>query len=530
MQFLLVQFLLARNWIVKFISYTPRKLHITRVSASIMQDPSSHNYEGADQQSYGGTNQQSYGGADQQGAGGQPEPANTRTLWIGGLDDWMDENYLLRVFGIGGYTCSIRVHRDSNGMSKGFGFGEFASRELAETVLQNMNGQPLPDVPGKRLRLNWASGGGGGGGGGGGHHSGELHGIYVGDLDPNVSDQDLQAIFGRYPSFAEAKVIRDYAGFSKGFAFARFTSAEERDQALAENQGIQLGAKALRLNLATPRKQGGQDQSGSGQTNSTAGGGEGDPNNTLLFIGGVDNNVVSEEQLKSAFSQYGDVEYVRIPVGKGCAFVNFYQRSAAEAAFGLHGSTFGSSQIRVSWGRSRTSSNTASSSSSYQQPQSYGNQMMMPQYQQQGMGAMQSWGYGTQMAAGYGQQMYGQQMYGQMAYGAQHQNVPPLSNAPKEIEWEPTVVVALPEVIIREKDPATLPPLPTASSTDLSDAQPSDADMAITEEMNGPGKRKLEEVTDEQEGEANGGIDEEGNPRKKVKMASQGDSSEDTQV
>lgn len=56
-----------------------------------------------------------------------------------------------------------------------------------------------------------------------------------------------------------------------------------------------------------------------------------DPTNTTLFIGGLSSGV-SEEDLRTVFSQYGDIIYTKIPPGKGCGFVQFVQRAPAEAA------------------------------------------------------------------------------------------------------------------------------------------------------------------------------------------------------
>ena len=56
-----------------------------------------------------------------------------------------------------------------------------------------------------------------------------------------------------------------------------------------------------------------------------------DPTNTTLFIGGLSAGV-SEEDLRTIFGRYGDIIYTKIPPGKGCGFVQFVQRTAAETA------------------------------------------------------------------------------------------------------------------------------------------------------------------------------------------------------
>jgi len=56
-----------------------------------------------------------------------------------------------------------------------------------------------------------------------------------------------------------------------------------------------------------------------------------DPNNTTVFVGGL-TGVTHEDELRSAFSMFGDITYVKIPPGKGCGFVQFVHRQSAEMA------------------------------------------------------------------------------------------------------------------------------------------------------------------------------------------------------
>ncbi|RVW40230.1 Polyadenylate-binding protein RBP45 [Vitis vinifera] len=80
--------------------------------------------------------------------------------------------------------------------------------------------------------------------------------------------------------------------------------------------------------------------------------GESDPNNTTIFVGGLDSNV-TDDYLRQVFSQYGELVHVKIPVGKRCGFVQFANRACAEQALaGLNGTQLGAQSIRLSWGRS----------------------------------------------------------------------------------------------------------------------------------------------------------------------------------
>ncbi|PPD75552.1 hypothetical protein GOBAR_DD27531 [Gossypium barbadense] len=83
--------------------------------------------------------------------------------------------------------------------------------------------------------------------------------------------------------------------------------------------------------------------------------GENDPNNTTIFVGGLDPSV-SEDQLKQIFSQLGEVVHVKIPANKHCGFVQYANRASAEQALSvLNGTVLGGRNVRLSWGRSPSS-------------------------------------------------------------------------------------------------------------------------------------------------------------------------------
>ena len=99
---------------------------------------------------------------------------------------------------------------------------------------------------------------GGGGGGFGGHHQqpqGEVFQVYVGDLDPVVTNQYLLQFFKSiYNSVCEAKVIVDpVSRKSKGYGFIKFLSKEESERALQEMNGKQLYGRAIKMNYASQR-------------------------------------------------------------------------------------------------------------------------------------------------------------------------------------------------------------------------------------------------------------------------------------
>ncbi|XBH92603.1 hypothetical protein VPH35_083693 [Triticum aestivum] len=274
----------------------------------------------------------------------QPGQEENKTIWVGDLHYWMDENYLHTCFGYTGEVVAIKVIRNKQtGQSEGYGFVEFYSHAAAEKVLDGFAGHIMPNTD-QPFRINWAS-----------FSMGDRrsdiasdHSIFVGDLASDVNDTALLETFSsRYSSVKGAKVVIDAnTGRSKGYGFVRFGDDSEKTNAMTEMNGVYCSTRPMRIGPATPRKSSGT----SGSTGSSARS-DRDLTNTTVFVGGLDPNV-SEDDLKQTFSQYGEISSVKIPVGKQCGFVQFLQRKNAEDALqGLNGSTIGKQTVRLSWGR-----------------------------------------------------------------------------------------------------------------------------------------------------------------------------------
>lgn len=303
---------------------------------------------------------------DHQGLGlfqGPQTYEEVRTLWIGDLQYWMDENYVRSCFSVTAeQIVSAKVIRNKQTMcSEGYGFVEFTSHSQAERVLQTYNSTLMPNTE-QAFRLNWASFGLGERR----VEGGSDHSIFVGDLAPDVTDYMLQETFrSHYNSVKGAKVVLDpVTNRSKGYGFVRFGDETERTRAMTEMNGIYCSSRPMRISAATPKKgltqqlnkgtyntsyQGSQSygaQSTQGFSN------DNDPNNSTIFVGGLDPNV-TDEDLRNIFGQFGDLVYIKIPLGKNCGFVQFAHRSCAEEAIQkLHGTVIGQQAVRLSWGRS----------------------------------------------------------------------------------------------------------------------------------------------------------------------------------
>ncbi|KAG6897174.1 hypothetical protein C0992_003563 [Termitomyces sp. T32_za158] len=142
---------------------------------------------------------------------------------------------------------------------------------------------------------------------------------------PRLSGTSVTQSFVQDPA-----MVRQASGHGEGGA-PRFNVSEESLKHHAQ-------ARAILGNLIGPNGE---------QLTST------DPYNTTVFVGGL-SPLIPEETLRTFFAPFGDIHYVKVPVGKHCGFVQFVRKADAERAIEkMQGFPIGGSRIRLSWGRSQ---------------------------------------------------------------------------------------------------------------------------------------------------------------------------------
>lgn len=387
---------------------------------------------------------------------------NSSQLWMGELDPFWDENYIKSIWNTFGFpNVNVKIIKDVKNVpaqtyNAGYCFVEFPTLDIASNALSK-NGSRIPNTN-KILKLNWASGGSGvstAPRSGNGAMGNEIS-IFVGDLAPDVTESILFEFFGtKYSSVSATKIMVDQqTGQSKGYGFVRFLNEADQQRALSEMQGAVINGRPIRVSTAVPKNRptsfNQRSQQPFPQQHSSAGfastnnltnnnGAQGylpsaqtqqiltsldsqyqpplnqftDPNNTTVFIGGL-SSIVTEEDLRLYFQPFGDITYVKIPMGKGCGFVQYTTRASAELAISkMQGYPIGNSRIRLSWGRSNANPK-----------QQYRPQQELPtmySYEQQGqVPGVPTHGSIIGLTGEYGVQNL-QQQYGQIQHPAQQQ-------------------------------------------------------------------------------------------------------------
>src|ERR1700739_3198790 len=97
--------------------------------------------------------------------------------------------------------------------------------------------------------------------------------LYVGNLAYGVTDSDLQKMFEAHGTVESAQVIMDRdTGRSKGFGFVEMSSPAEAQAAIGALNGKEVDGRAMTVNEAGPKTEGGS-RGGFGGGRSGSGGG-----------------------------------------------------------------------------------------------------------------------------------------------------------------------------------------------------------------------------------------------------------------
>lgn len=241
---------------------------------------------GRDQNNYGASG----GGGGYGGDAGRRERSQpSSTLWVGNLTPAIREDDIRRAFEQYGPIESVRMLD-----SKNCAFVTFANLESSKNAHASTYGLK---INGAEVKINWGrpnnpnprEGGGGGyggnnnyaggqqggyggnQGGGGGYQQGgygQQQGgyqnrgpreenqpspnIWVGNVDPNVTEHELRTCFDRFGAIERVKLFPQ-----KNCAFINFVELNSALAAKAEMNGFALFGQMLRVNFGKPRAPGG---------------------------------------------------------------------------------------------------------------------------------------------------------------------------------------------------------------------------------------------------------------------------------
>ena len=87
--------------------------------------------------------------------------------------------------------------------------------------------------------------------------------IYVGNLAPDTTEDELRQAFAEYGQVVSAKIIKDrYTFESRGFGFVEIPNKAQAQDAIDKLNGTELRGNILRVNEARARREQGGGRGG----------------------------------------------------------------------------------------------------------------------------------------------------------------------------------------------------------------------------------------------------------------------------
>lgn len=98
--------------------------------------------------------------------------------------------------------------------------------------------------------------------------------IFVGNLSFQTSQDELTAAFAQYGNVERVNIVTDRdSGQPRGFAFVEMTERRDAETAISVLNGTELNGRAMNVNEARPKPEGGRGGFGGGGNRNSGGGG-----------------------------------------------------------------------------------------------------------------------------------------------------------------------------------------------------------------------------------------------------------------
>ncbi|AWP06595.1 putative nucleolysin TIA-1 [Scophthalmus maximus] len=294
--------------------------------------------------------------------------------YVGNLSRDVTEPLILQVFTQIGPCKSCKMIVDTAGNDP-YCFVEFYDHRHAAASLAAMNGRK---IMGKEVKVNWATtptsqkk-----------DTSNHFH-VFVGDLSPEITTDDVKAAFGPFGRISDARVVKDMAtGKSRGYGFVSFFNKWDAENAIQQMGGQWLGGRQIRTNWATRKPPAPKTtyESNSKHLSFDEVVNQSSPSNCTVYCGGVSAGL-TEQLMRQTFSAFGQIMEIRVFPDKGYSFVRFNSHeSAAHAIVSVNGTSIEGHIVKCYWGKE-----TPDMMSPMQQ-------MPLPQQNKMGFAAAQPYG------------------------------------------------------------------------------------------------------------------------------------------
>jgi polyadenylate-binding protein len=277
--------------------------------------------------------------------------AGVGNVFIKNLDKSLDTRHLNDTFSAFGNIVSCKVAVDEKGESKGHGYVQYETKEEADAAVSSVNGMLIMDkkvyvgpfIPrNDRDKLL--------------NSDNTFTNIYIKNLEEEITDEEFNAMFGKFGEITSCKVMRNEEGKSKGFGFINFKANDAAKSACEQMNGATIKEKVLYCGRAEKKSKREADLRKKFEARRAEQ--QAKYQGVNLFVKNLD-DTVDDEKLKTAFAPYGTITSVKVMSDekahtKGFGFVCFSTpEEANRAVTGMNSQMFGTKPIYVALHQTR---------------------------------------------------------------------------------------------------------------------------------------------------------------------------------
>lgn len=236
------------------------------------------------------------------------------SLYVGELDQNVNEAILFEIFNMVGAVSSIRVCRDAvTRRSLGYAYVNFLNAEDSERALEQLNYTP---IRGRPCRIMWSQRDPGQRRAGQGN-------IFIKNLDEAIDNKALHDTFLAFGKILSCKVASNEHG-SLGYGFVHYESNDAAEEAIKHVNGMLLNGKKVYVghHISKKDRQAKIEEARAQYTN--------------VYVKNLD-PAVTQEEFEKLFEKYGKITSVALATdqegkSRGFGFVNFAEHEQAAKA------------------------------------------------------------------------------------------------------------------------------------------------------------------------------------------------------
>ncbi|KAI1354049.1 RNA-binding domain-containing protein [Xylaria sp. FL0043] len=175
--------------------------------------------------------------------------AEGHVIYISNMTFDATETHLIEAFGKYGEILTANIGRDPRGLSRGFGFVTFATKEAADRAVNEAHssfwhGRRI-NVDHRKARAGNAQN----------MPMSPTDSLFIGNIPYETSDAELNKLFRSLENVKDVRVAIDRnTGWPRGFAHADFADVESAMKAHKVLSEIAMGGRKLRIDYAQSRK------------------------------------------------------------------------------------------------------------------------------------------------------------------------------------------------------------------------------------------------------------------------------------